>query len=499
MKHKYHSVHTPTGNPKMLFAKFLSKFYESKEFEAVAIESMLNQNYIPVYKDPDNPKGMTVDAEGLNNFLYDIGNVAYKEEVDVFRKSNQFHEQYCQYVKSIQVESKYNNIYETPAYLALSQKLIDAATEYEEHKTAMEDKRADWIEQKKTEFENRFKDMYTVREKLDEAVTRFRDRGGEEQLKKLQHIMDGARMEQEKLLQGVPPLVSKLLFAKVKCTESSHTEIATSYNMPIGQDQYVPVVQSSKPLLRKMAKALSESETKKIVTGQETAKSTPLDAKSSVKELKEAAKKFHALSEDQKLKCGANSQFSEKLTHEESSYFTTTSNMAAQGLLGLSKLQVGLERGTSKGSQQVGCVSFDNVLKVALRFPWLDEDIYRLEFKPDGEGAKEGTEGIRLDPQLIDNNVLKSYCHIPSAVILGLKPMYYWNLQSARESNTHVDTQIKKGLGSLAGSSVHSDNSWGSLAEDQNELFGRVEDSFVILGYELENLCPLNSTLYDHI
>ena len=72
--------------------------------------------------------------------------------------------------------------------------------------------------------------------------------------------------------------------------------------------------------------------------------------------------------------------------------------------------------------------------------------------------------------------------------------MFYYNIQKSRDLTGDLNLDLKKGIGILGGSTIDSKNKWSSHHDDKNEMFGRVEDFFVILGYEVENLCLKEST-----
>jgi hypothetical protein len=485
------------GDVSALYANFLKMLYGEDSTDNVVVENTMNQNYIPAYRIGDTGDKYQVDAQGMNQFLYDVGDIVYvKEKDDSFmRVKTEFHKLYCNYVQSLRPLKEYEGVFSNPKYMELADYIIRYGALYDEAKREVEDRRANWLIDQELMLKKRFSDLDVVREKLDRANANYHDREGEGKLSALSEQIHAGKMELEKLFQGIPPIIQSVYDAQIKCRDAQKTNFKTEYNMPVEEEVYEPLVRANNYLLSKLAKDLATSNTKQIVTGSEGVKASIIGSKSTSQEFQKAATRFDRLDEEQKMKCGANANFVYKLTEHYGSYFGSSTQVEARKFFDLGKVSASFDYGKANSGQKVGCLSFDNILKVPVRLPWLDKNIYNLRFDDEGNPRDDSLKGIRVDTSHFKSMGLEGftskYCHVPMSVIIATKPMHYLNFAKMSSSSSELKVEAKTFLGFLGGSGgIEQSNKWGAQEGYDKGTYGRVEDTFVILGYELDNICP---------
>lgn len=479
-----------------LFDDFLNEFYKQGTPTNTTIikHNILNKNTVEFG-----------DQQSLNNFLYDIGNIVYQKQDNLIQEYHDFARLYCSYVKGFKVNQKYKNKLISDEYQELIKKVNDLSEELNKVQDEYDSRKMEKVENKEEELEKRYKAHKSGSEKiaakLDEYITNYRDIEGETKIKSLTSVMHGYKIELQKLTQDIPEFAFKIFNAKIRCEEAvgvgndNYLNYKTSYNMQINENNFVPYVAANNHMVRKMAKQLEESESKSLIQALKDGTSGIKGKKNNDMTLKYANKKaaieFAELTHEQKVKCGMNTNYYKAISSNDISAFSTNNEIKANSLFNIKKISINHENTYTSQSESIGCISFDSVYVIPFNLPWLDKTLYNIKLEGEIEGIiipDTGTEQYKIMKEFQENK-----CLIPRSAIVAIKPMLYLSLKKAHDNAGSIDVAIKHDY-FFIGESLKSKNSWYSAAKNNDEIFMRVDDSFVIIAHELEDHCPLVGT-----
>ena len=132
------------------------------------------------------------------------------------------------------------------------------------------------------------------------------------------------------------------------------------------------------------------------------------------------------------------------------------------------------------------CVSFSGVYSIPLKYPWLNKEIYNLNFSNKKQGVWLDETGFSD----YSKDFLVDKCIIPKSVILGagMRAHFKKGLLEAFDFDIkNVSAEVNEVLWN---SKSESKNGYNYYDTETSSFSIYEPDLLVVLGYELEDLCP---------
>lgn len=442
-----------------LMDKFLGKFYSENELK----DKVRKQpNFIKKYSIPSN------DKISINKFLYRIGDLIYRSRGENIREYEEFSKKYCNYINSVEVNNsfsfnstKFNEISDEIAELWHNLTLLKIEEGLKEEKIEIE-------------AEKKYKKYYSndpeiVAAKLDEFMTDYYD---DEILVKKTALREQIN-EKEKEKQNLRDisLAAKVKDAQVTCdkavkSKSGFMEDKTSYNMEIGEKQHAPSIYSDSDMIRKMIKSFHQIDPVGINQHSTT---------------RCEGKYYHIIS-------------GKSMDNSKNNLKASTNK-----IFDIEKAAVEIENDIKNNHDEFGCISFNNIYRIPLTYPWLDKSLYTML-----DLEKNHKDIILPNEENATYRFFKDfqtqYCLVPTAAIVAIKPTIYINLKKANEYQLGLEGQFKTKLYQLFNIDLDSQNAWKDDKENNEEFFLHEAKDVVVIAHEFENNCKLyeESTIYNH-
>lgn len=201
-------------------------------------------------------------------------------------------------------------------------------------------------------------------------------------------------------------------------------------------------------------------------------------------------KKFQRLGEDEKLELCKEGNVVKTATASELKSINFGGGVAGNYMFKGGSIGVDLEK--SKGETDVSCISFSGIHALRVQYPWLEKGLYELDFNDKKTGVSLNKDDFQYETF---QDFLLTRCMIPKSVIVGAGMRVHFSKKLLEESGitAHAGAEINHLLWSVKADTKAGYNHYSA----QEQSFSLYEpDLLVVLGYELENLCPSKNSSF---
>ena len=139
----------------------------------------------------------------------------------------------------------------------------------------------------------------------------------------------------------------------------------------------------------------------------------------------------------------------------------------------------------TEASADSSCISFKGVHSIPLRYPYLEKNLYELDYQSNNHGVSLNVDDFRYN---YFKDFILDRCIIPKAVIVGagMRAHFKKDVLETFDFDPKISAEVNQLLWSAK---VESKNGYSSYDPKTGGFDIYEPDMLVVLGYELEDLC----------